>query len=201
MNSEADKGSHAFVEVAIHKMEKQDKSIEQIEALIHKQLEAGAEIKQLASAMESLDEHLHNEPISEDRISALTMKMDMLINKLATTPANKVLHHHHVPGIIWGVILLAIILCMVCAGWLYTYRKLDDFIANDTRYRALRLDTALQPLRQYLDRVDSVYATNSGMRDEVIKKEQEYQDNFYRVQKALRLREEARKLEKEAGKR
>ena len=200
MNSEADKGSHAFVEVAIHKMEKQDKRIEQIEALMQKQLETDNEIKQLCSAIASLKESVHNEPISENKISTLQIQMDMLINKLATPPAYKVLHHHHVPKIIWGTILLAVMLFMASAGWFYTDRKLDSYIANDTKYRALKLDTALQPLQRYLDRLDSAYATNSSMRDEVIKKEQEYQDNFYRLQKALRLREEARKLEKEAGK-
>lgn len=38
------------------------------------------------------------------------------------------------------------------------------------------------------------------MRGAVIQKEKEYQTNFYRLQKALRLKEEAKRLERDAGK-
>jgi len=200
MNSESENSSDAFVEVAINKMEKQDKKIQQIEALLQKQIEHNAEIKQMANTLEYVKDHLLKETVDENKISMLNLQMDKLISKLNTAPIHEVVHHHHIQKIIWGTILLAIILCMVCAGWFYSARKLDGFIANDTKYRALKLDTAIHPLQQYLERLDSIYAANADLRDNVLQKEQEYLDNFYRVQKALRLKEEARRLEKEAGK-
>lgn len=200
MNSESENSSNAFAEVAINKMEKQDKKIQEIEKLLQKQIAHNAEIKQLVNAIESLQEQFQKETIAEHKVSALNEQIDKLTHRLATPPKQEVVHHHHVPRIIFGTMLLAVILCMVCAGWFYTALKLDGFIANDTKYRALKLDTAIHPLQTYLDRLDSVYAVNPDLRDNVLRKEQEYIDNFYRVQKALRLKEEARKLEKEAGK-
>ncbi|PVD50005.1 hypothetical protein DC498_22040 [Terrimonas sp.] len=200
MNSESENSSNAFVEVAINKMEKQDKKIQEIETLLQKQIAHNAEIKQLVNAIESLQEQLQQESIAEHKVSALNQQMDKLISKLNTAPIHEVVHHHHIPKIIWVIILLAVILCIVCAGWFYTGQKLDGFIANDTKYRALKLDTAIHPLQKYLDRLDSVYTVNPDLRENVLQKEQEYLDNFYRVQKALRLKEEARRLEKEVGK-
>ena len=200
MNSESENSSNVFVEVAINKIEKQDKKIQEIEILLQKQIAHNAEIKQLIYAIESLQETLKKETIAEHKISTLNEQIDKLIRRLTTPPKQEVVHHHHVPRIIFGTILLAVILCLVCAGWFYTTRKSDGFIANDTKYRALKLDTAIHPLQKYLDRLDSVSAVHPDLRNNVLQKEQEYLDNFYRVQKALRLKEEARKLEKEAGK-
>ena len=38
------------------------------------------------------------------------------------------------------------------------------------------------------------------MRKAVVQEEKQYQTNFYRLQKALLLKEEAKKLERDAGK-
>ncbi|MFT3949053.1 MAG: hypothetical protein QM763_18965 [Agriterribacter sp.] len=198
MNSEAPDSSHAFAEIAINKKEKQDKRITDIESQI-KTLAGNAEIKQLTSAIAVLKENLGQSKVDEEKLSALAAQIDELLNTLASPPTHKVLHHHHIPKIIWAMFFMAMLTCIMSAGWFYTSRKLDGFIANDTKYRALKLDTALYPLRQYLDKLDSVYAINPAMRDEVLQKEEQYIENFYRVQKAMRLKEEARQLEKEAG--
>jgi hypothetical protein len=200
MDSETNYGSHAFMEVAIHKMEKQDKRMENIEAFIKKQTENNAEIKQLVAAIGSLKEDIHNTGLSEKKISALSMQIDRLLDRLNTASVQKVEHHHHVPKIIWATAILMITLCMVSTGWFYTGKKLSGFIANDTKYRAIRLDTAQKSLQQYLDHIDSAYIKNPNMRRAIIQKEKEYQTNFYRLQKALLLKEEAKKLEREAGK-
>lgn len=198
MNSEAPDSSHAFAEIAINKMEKQDKRITDIESQI-KTLAGSAEIKQLTSAIAVLKKNLGQSRVDEEKLSALAAQIDELMNELASPPTHKVLHHHHIPKTIWVLFFLAMLTCIMSAGWFYTSRKLDGFIANDTKYRTLKLDTALYPLQQHLDRLDSVYAINPAMRDEVLQKEEQYIENFYRLQKAMRLKEEARQLEKEAG--
>lgn len=200
MDSETNYSNNAFIEVAINKMEKQDQRMANIEALIQKQTDKNAEIKQLVAAVASLKERIDNGGISEKNIAALNTQMETFINKLDTTPVQKVLHHHHVPKIIWSTAGLMVALCIVCSGWFYTGKKLHSFIANDTKYRALRLDTSKKFLQQYLDYVDSVYIKNPDMRDVVIQKEQEYVINFNRMQKAWRLKEEAKRLEQAAGK-
>jgi hypothetical protein len=200
MESETNYGSHAFMEVAINKMGKQDKRIENIEAFIKKQTDNNAEIKQLVATIGSLKENVHNAGLSVKKMSALSMQIDILLDKLNTAPVQKVEHHHHLPKIIWAAAILMITLCTVCAGWFNTGKKLNSFIANDTKYRAIRLDTAHKSLQQYLDHIDSAYIKSPDMRKTVIQKEKEYQTNFYRIQKALRLKEEAKKLERDAGK-
>ncbi len=200
MDSETNDGNNAFIEVAINKMEKQDKRMENIEAFIQQQIENNAEIKQLVAAIGSLKEDVHNTGLSEKKMSVLSMQIDVLLDKLNSAPVQKVEHHHHIPKIIWATAILMITLCFVCTGWFYTGEKLSSFIANDTKYRAIKLDTGQKSLQQYLYHIDSAYIKNPDMREIVIQKEKEYQTNFYRLQKALLLKEEAKKLERAAGK-
>lgn len=69
-------------------------------------------------------------------------------------------------------------------------------MANDTKYRQLRLDTAQKSLQIYLDQVDSLYIARPDMRKIVLEKEEEYQTNFERLQKAEQLKAEAKELER-----
>lgn len=195
MESEKEYSNNAFIEVAMNKMEKQDERMANIEALIKKQTD-NTEINKLVAAIESLKEKACNTGISGKNIFSLNMQMEKLISQLNTIPDHKVLHHHHVPKIIWATAGLMIALCIVCIGWFYTSKKLDGFIASDTKYRALRLDTSHKFFQQYLDFVDSVYIINPDMRNVILQKEEEYEMNFKRMQKALELKEEAEKLEK-----
>ena len=80
-----------------------------------------------------------------------------------------------------------------------TAGKLNNFIANDTKYRQLRLDTAHKNLQLYLDHLDSLYKIQPDMREKVLETEEEYRRNFERLQKAERLKTEAENLEKAAG--
>jgi hypothetical protein len=200
MDSETNYDNNAFMEVAINKMEKQDQRMNNIEVLIQKQINNNAEIKQLATAVESLKQSIKDSSISDKSITALITQTDTLITKLNTTPVHKILHHHYVPKIVWATAALMITICIVCSGWYYTGKKLGSFIANDTKYRALRLDTSQRFLQQYLDYIDSVYNKNPDMRNVVIQKEKEFETNFYRMQKAMQLKEEAKRLERAAGK-
>ena len=108
----------------------------------------------------------------------------------------KVQHHHHVPKVIWISTGLFVGFAMVCSGWYMTYKKLDQFIMNDTKYRYLKLDTGQTSLMMILDRVDNVYDSSIDMRKDVLNKEKSNQINFERLQKAERLKAEANDLEK-----
>ncbi|OQP58844.1 hypothetical protein A3860_39230 [Niastella vici] len=52
---------------------------------------------------------------------------------------NKVIHHHHVPKIVWVSAILFVVLCLVCSGWYSTVQKLDQYQTNDLKYRYLKL--------------------------------------------------------------
>ena len=191
--------NEAFIEVALSKIEKQDKRMGKIEDLVATLTENNSEVKQLLQGIETLKSDIRSTSVPEGKIAALSVQIELLTRKLAAPPSSKVLHHHHVPKVIWATTLLIVVVCIVSAGWFYTGRKLNGFIENDTKYRALRLDTASKNLQDYLDRLDSVYDANPDMREQILQTENQYRANFYRLQRAIRLKEEARDLEKAAG--
>ncbi len=69
-----------------------------------------------------------------------------------------------------------------------TESKLDRYIANDTKYRQLRLDTSIRSLQHYLDRIDSMYDARPDMRRDVLETEERNRENFKRLEKAEQLK-------------
>ncbi len=150
------------------------------------------------SAIHRLRDDLKESRFPIEKLQSLSSRLDTVMSLLREPVENKVLHHHHVPKIIWITAGLFITLALISSGWYITANKLDSFIGNDTKYRQLRLDTSKQGLQIYLDKIDSLYVTRPDMRKIVLEKEVEYQINFERLQKAARLKAEAKYLENEA---
>ena len=122
--------------------------------------------------------------------------------------SQKIIHHHYISKITWIAAGLFIALALAISGWFITSDKLDGYIANDTKYRYLKLDTANLYLQKLLYRADSLLHKNVSMRQAVINMEEEYHDNFELLQKANHmnaeadnLKEDANKLKAKAGKR
>lgn len=80
-----------------------------------------------------------------------------------------------------------------------THKKLSGYIANDTKYRLLRLDTAHHSLQLFLDQADSSYQIDPDLRKTVAETEKQRRVNFERLLKAGRLRNEAKMLEEAVG--
>lgn len=85
-------------------------------------------------------------------------------------------------------------------GWYSTNNRLVSYIAIDTKYRYLRLDTANVILEKKLYKVDSLFNEISTMRDIVLAMEEKYQHNFELLRKANRMKAEAENLKTEAKK-
>jgi len=117
---------------------------------------------------------------------------------IKSPPPQKVIHHHQVPKLLWVAAGLLLALCVTCSGWFMAARKLRGFIANDTKYRWLRLDTTRRNFQIYLQEADSLYRTQPDLRETVVETENRYLENIGRLEKAVRLKEEARDLEKKA---
>ena len=196
MNEESNNINAAFMEVTSKKVEGQDKKIAALEEKI-KNIPDNEELYQkLVNAIHGLREDIKESSFSVDKLQGLSSRLDTVMGQVSQPAENKVLHHHHVPKIIWITAGLFITLALVSSGWYITGSKLDGFIANDTKYRQLRLDTSKQALQLYLDKIDSLYSARPDMRKIVLEKEEEYQMNFERLQKAKRLKDEAKTLEK-----
>ncbi len=199
MNEQDNNTSAAFMEVTSRKVEGQDKKIAAIEEKM-KDIPVNNELfRKLLDSVEILRSDLGSVSLLPGKISHFSNRLDLAMDLLKQPATNKVIHHHHIPKLIWISLGLFIVLCLVCSGWYVTSTKLDGFVASDTKYRQLRLDTTHKSLQLYLDQLDNLYKTQPDLRKKVLETEEEYRLNLERLQKAERLKTEAKNLEKAAG--
>jgi len=132
-------------------------------------------------------------------------EMQQLLEKMENTRLilqnpipQKNIHHHHVPKITWIAAGLLLTVALASAGWYMTGQKLDAYIASDTKYRYLKLDTGNIYLQKLLYRADSLLGKNVSMREAVINMEEEYHHNFELLQKASHMNIEAENLKADA---
>jgi len=196
MNEQTNNTNAAFMEVTSRRIEVQDKKMIAIEEKI-KNIPDNAD---LIIKVDALRKELSSS-FSIDKLDEFGKRLDDSIHFLKLPLQNKVVHQHHVPKIIWIAAGLFIVLALVCAGWFYTSNNLESYMANDTKYRQLRLDTGNIKLQLYLDKTDSLYNASPDMRKAVFQTEQQYRQNFERLQKAERLKAEAKGLENEVKRR
>jgi hypothetical protein len=95
---------------------------------------------------------------------------------------------------------LFLLVCFLCSGWYTTSSKLDNYIANDTKYRYLKLDSSRKPLQIFIMTIDSFYNANTEMRKNVLAQEEQNRLNFERLEQAALLKAQAKELEEKAKK-
>ncbi|MCW3090485.1 MAG: hypothetical protein JWP81_1554 [Ferruginibacter sp.] len=196
MNEQTNNTQAAFMEVTMRKVETQDKKIAAIEEIV-KHISGNTElIQKLLTTVEELHSDVKSNSLQPETIQNLSVQLELATTLLKQPILNKVLHHHHIPKLTWISAGLFVAFALVCSGWYLTNSRLNNFISNDTKYRWLRLDTSQRSLQIYLYRVDSLYNILPDMRKNVIETEEEYRLNFERLQKAGRLKAEAKELEK-----
>ena len=201
MNEQTNNMQAAFMEVTTRKVETQDKKIAAIEEKV-KDIPGNTElIQKLITTVEGLHSDVKINSLQQETTQNLSDQLELVTTLLKHPVSNKVMHHHHIPKLIWISVGLFIAFSIVCSGWYVTGSKLNSFITNDTKYRWIRLDTSQRSLQVYLDRVDSLYNKLPDMRKNVVETEEEYRLNFERLQKAERLKAEAKDLEKIATRR
>jgi hypothetical protein len=194
---EKDSGiGEAFIEVIRNKMEKQDKKIADMDEL----MQVLPQMKDKLSGVFNLLERLH-----DSRVRPGTQEMDT--NKLLEalqntntllqkTETQTIQHHHHFAKRTWIIIGLFLVATLVVSDLYMTYKKLDGYMANDSKYRFLKLDTTSYQLQKRLYLVDSIYNARPHFRAEVIEIEEERQYRLEELSKARSLRTEAEEHEK-----
>ena len=198
--NEENNTSAAFREIILKKVETQEKKFTALEEKVNNTPDNTELIQMLISNVDGLRNDVHNSRFPAEKLQDLSSRLDLIINLHKQSVKKEIYHHHHIPKIILISIGLFIALTWVCSGWYITSGKLNDYIANDTKYRQLRLDTSLRSLQHYLDRIDSLYDARPDMRKIVLETEEKNRENFERKEKANWLREEAKDLEREAQK-
>jgi hypothetical protein len=195
MNEQTNNTNAAFMELTSKKIDVQDKKIVAIEEEIKNIPDNANLIGDLIAKVDALPKELSSS-FSIDKLDEFGKRLDDGIHFLKLPLQNKVVHQHHVPKIIWIAAGLFIVLALVCAGWYNTYNKLDASIANDSKYRYLKLDTVNKNLQIYMFMVDSLYITDVNFRSKVIYSEEQNLRNFDLLQKAYQLKSQAKNLEK-----
>ena len=200
MNEEENNTNAAFREVVLKKVETQDKRTAALEEKVNHIPDNTEQMQMLISTVEGLRNDLQNSRLPIEKVQELSFKLDLIIDFYKRPVKKEILHYHHVPKIILIAAILFIALALVSSGWYMTASKLDGYIANDTKYRQLRLDTSIRSLQHYLDRIDSMYNARPDMRKAVLETEERNRENFERLEKAERLKAEAKDLERAAKK-
>lgn len=152
----------------------------------------------IATGINKMQEAIQRFSFPDAKLHHLSNKLDKNMELLKNPIPQKIIHQHHVPQITWMAVGLLIALALVSAGWYMTASKLDGYIANDTKYRYLKLDTGHVILQRQFYQADSMLNANANLRDSVIRVEEQYRYNFELLQKASRMNAEAEKLKAKA---
>ena len=195
MEQNSDNTKDAFMDVAYKKLEQQDKKMAAWEEQLNDLAGNKLLLRQLITVTELLKEEVIKSQLPIESLQELSKKLS-INNVLLKLGPQKMQHHHHVPKLIWIAAGLFLGFAVVCSGWYMTHQKLDQFIMNDTKYRFLKLDTGQRSLMMILDRVDKVYDSSIDMRKDVLDKEETNRKNFEKMEKAERLKAEAKNLER-----
>lgn len=201
MNNASRETSDAFMEVVVKKMEAQDKKISEMAGKTNNDPDYYQPIQELIASVKGLQTAFKASHFPTGKLQELSTHLSLAINLLHQPMKKEVLHHHHIPKLIWITAGLFIVFSLVCSGWYMTAEKLDGYTANDTKYRHLKLYTANKRLQQELNLADSIYHANPNMREIVLKTEEQNKRNLELLQKARRMESEATELKRKVYKR
>lgn len=129
-------------------------------------------LKDLNTQLASIQKNIGQMSFPETDFRQLSLDLNRSISILQQPVKNEVIHHHHISKLIWITTGLFLMLCLICSSWYITHDKLKNYIAADTKYRYLNLDSDTN-LQKLLHFTDSLYNSNSKMRDDVIRIEEE----------------------------
>ena len=189
--------SEAFMSVTSRKILEQDKKIEVIQTSMN-QLRGNENVLQdYFKEIKALYLKIEKTFQVNKQMLDLSKQLEITYQKLQQPAISQQVHHHHFPKIFFATVGLFWAVCLVSSGWYVTGSKLNEYMANDTKYRLLQLDTSNRNIKKYLAYADSMYKSTENLRKLVIEKEDEQQKNIEKLLRANRLKAEAKNLERE----
>src|SRR5688572_20298562 len=181
----------------IEKVETLENKIAEIEAAIKNPSGNAEGIEYLKSVLESLKEISEGISFPIQEMRELSRTVTECRKQLSQPVQNTVQHHHHFPKIAWLSVGLFLALTIASVGWYMTGTRVEEFKANDTKYRYLKLYSN-NSLKETLFVTDSLHRAIPGMRDSVIQKEENNRQVFELLQEAKRKEKEAEALKRKA---
>lgn len=195
MEENKDNTKEIFMEIFSNKIAKQEKKFEIIEEHLKAFADNKAILTEVLQSIALLKKEITYNMVPVELLELFSSRLNKNCQLLEQSAKTNVHHHHHIPKLIWITAGLFISLALALAGWYATTQKAKEFMANDTRYRYLKLDTS-QYLQGYLNQADSIYNTMPDMRKYVFEEEQRLRENYEKLKKAEVLRVEANGLER-----
>jgi hypothetical protein len=182
--------SDLLLNTIIDRLNSQAQTIDRLKENVENLPDKFEKLNDIARQTNSIQDNIQKISFPEKELRQLSLSLNQAITIFQRPQKNEVVNHHHVPKLIWITAGLFIVLCLVCSGWYMTSDKLENFVANDTKYRYLKLNSnpALQKL---LSITDSMYHLIPGMRDSVVAIEEE-------KMQSMELQKQAEEKEKEA---
>ncbi|MFL9485747.1 hypothetical protein ACI6Q2_23415 [Chitinophagaceae bacterium LWZ2-11] len=174
-----------LLETMIQKLETLTDKIEILKQGMDSKATAAVDSTQTKKDLDEIKTLLKNGSPPAKEIQMLLQKAMTNTASLKQSKENKTVHHHHLQKPVWVCAGLCIMLMSASVGWYSTYQKLDTYIANDTKYRSVKLieNAGLQWL---LHKTDSLYRTNKSMRDSVIAQEEERQHSLEMIERKMK---------------
>jgi hypothetical protein len=190
--------SEVLLNSMIDKLDTQDRRINELaEKLEHfnRQEQVLNVVDKKIEAVKSLVEKIS---FPEEDMRELSGNIVTSVALLKQPMQQKIIHHHHAAKIIWVTAALFLIVCLISSGWIITANNLNAYKANDTKYRYLKLQTN-QSLSSVLSTTDSLYEKDEKMREAILAKEEQNEQDFKMLQRAIQMEKEAKELKKQVN--
>jgi hypothetical protein len=164
--------SELLLHTIIDKLNMESQVVETIRERLETLPDNTESLNELNTQLNSIEKTIQKISFPEKEVNQLSFDLNRATSIFQQPLKNEVLHHHHVPKLLWITAGLFLIICLVCSGWYTTHNKLENYIAGDTKYRYLKLDSN-KNLQKLLLFTDSLYFFNPQMREDVILIEEE----------------------------
>lgn len=174
MNQESKDTHEVFMDTMVKKLEIQDSKITDIEEKYKALPNYSEDLRLIKKGHQELKSVLTNLHFPMEQLQDFSNKLSVGIDLLRRPIENKMSHHHHIPKIIWIAACLFLCLSLVCTGWYMTSSTLDQFRANDVKFRYLKLKSS-RATQEDINDIDSLYHIGYAMNDSVIQWENDLQ--------------------------
>lgn len=194
-----------FKESVIEKITQIEKEVNSLsgksatmEAIKGKENTLAEGIDELKSVISQLNKNAIGVTAAFNLIKEVSGKMEHY-TRILENPVEKKEHHIHHFRWPLGVAVAVLLLLVLSVSALYVnHQKLNQYIANDTKYRSLKLMKD-EDLQHYLNLSDSLYRVNPDMRKEVQQMEADRNRRLELLMQAREKQQEAEELERKAN--
>jgi uncharacterized coiled-coil protein SlyX len=192
--------NQAIVEKLADTVAGQDKTIQELKDKMQALVEGQRDVPKIQGELEEVKAKASKPLLPYKLLQELHSLLQKNVAAMNAPQPAKVIYRHQLTNVIYLVIVLIGAVGLLSMGWYKTSDKLDQYKANDTKYRYLKLNDT-KSLQRTLAAADSLYRVNPHLRDSVQEQEEWNQQQLEMLQEALQQEQNAKELREKAGRR